>query len=246
MTFPLMGAPYMDIRSHLERFYEAQWRRGSAQWISNDVACTNLRNGRPTPVNYCVSTVARLCFQPHSPMDKVLETLRILSPVDGGVLYQYPRRSLHFTLLGCTQRLPRRSLFTKTRINTIAAQCERILTGAGRTVVNFQGLCISESQIFLQGFPRDLKWAELRSSVETSMKAIGETPISYPNPQLPVFLNIARLATMNPSHVRYLLGQVERLRAQSVGDVVVGRVELMIADQVLSPQRTRRVTYFRL
>ena len=228
----------------LSLHYGELWTRYGVAWRSNRAPVAKMQNGIPVPQEFCLTTVARLIDQPVQPIEyvnQIIEALRMASPGQ----FFYPQESLHLTLLGCTQRSQQPGDFDQERIEAVGRACSESLGGGKSVCVRFRGIGIIDAQVFLQGFPCDCTWANLRTDLEARLKAIGEDPICYPN-KFPVHLNVARMIQRDGSQQRRLLRQIEQWRGRDFGEARVDCVDLLLTDFVLTGGGTKQLRRFRL
>ena len=84
------------------------------------------------------------------------------------------------------------------------------------------------NQIFIQGFPQNRNWEELRVSLGEELVNSGEFPISYED-KSPVHMNIIRIVDAAPP-VWHLLQGCFTLRDVELGTVKLQTVEFVITD----------------
>ena len=85
------------------------------------------------------------------------------------------------------------------------------------------------NQIFIQGFPQNRNWEELRASLGEELVNSGEFPISYED-KSPVHMNIIRIVDAAPHVLASLHRAVSRLRDVELGTVKLQTVEFVITD----------------
>jgi hypothetical protein len=203
-----------------------------------------MRDGVTVPIEYCVTTVARLVDQPGAPLAEILalqKQLRAASPTQ----FFYLPTSLHVSLLGCTRRHPTPDAFSPEQVRSIAEVCERVITGRPPVRLTFRGIGAVGNQVFVQVFPRDRSWEHLRRDLDDALRALGEDPISYPN-RAPIHLNVARVTDASPASIAALLACVDRLHDAPIGEITISRVSYLITDFVLSADHTRDLGSFLL
>jgi len=136
--------------------------------------------------------------------------------------------------LGCTPRATTTDSFEKERIDRIEAVCQGVLKSHSVLPMSLKGVGVIGNQVFIQVYPHDRQWAEMRRELEEALLVIGETPIAYPN-KAPIHMNILRLTSGDKSALTRLLETVEQLRAVEIGDFMVSAIDYLITDFVLSP-----------
>lgn len=203
-----------------------------------------MQNGVPDPVDYVLTTVARLVDQDGAPFARIAEVQTRLKAV-AGRQFLYPLESMHISLLGCTQRYPTRGAFTPERIEAVRKVCSQIISGRGAAVMILRGIGIIGNQVFIQVLPHDRLWAQLRQELGDALVDIGENPITYANKN-PIHLNIMRIADAELRKIADILTLVEELRNIDLGDVMFTNVTFMITDFVLAPDNTESLDTFRL
>jgi len=57
--------------SEAEVYFENLWQRERLKWLAGEVTPAVMENGATVPVDYCVTTVARLVEQPQTPVAAV-------------------------------------------------------------------------------------------------------------------------------------------------------------------------------
>jgi hypothetical protein len=222
--------------SHAEQYFSSLWEKASPAWRAGEVPPATMRGALPDPVDYCVSTVARLHRQRRTPiamLDQELAELRRSHPSQ----FYYPSNSLHVTLLGCTPRSPARSAFSASQLERIAGVCTRVLQGMPAVHLSLRGLGLVGNQVFVQVFPHSDDWARLRSDLVRDLRAEGEAPIAYPDTR-PIHLNVMRLTDGSRQEIAGILELVQARRNVDFGEFVIDTVDLLITDFVLSEPST--------
>jgi hypothetical protein len=210
-------------------------------------ALDDLASGRPAPGRHlppdgwCVSTVARIVDVAPSTVPRLATLQRRLDAV--GEWQHYGATSLHLSLLGCTQREPDAQLGQVERLAAIehavdTVLSETVLADTGPVTVMLGRLGLIGAQAFVEVVPADERWATLRRRVGAALVAIGEAPMTHPDPE-PIHLNVARL------HGDYdAIGLGALLRdATACIDVAVDLacIELVVTDFALTPGCTTRL-----
>ena len=225
-------------------YFADLWRRASADWRAGTVSPARMADGVTVPVDYCVSTIARLAAQPGSPLARVQEVQASLMAASPGQ-FLYPPPSLHVSLLGCTPRRPSPDQFDAGQVGRIRDACARVLAWTGSVAFDLRGVGVQGCQVFVQVIPRTDAWGTLRQALETALVAAGEAPISYPD-RRPIHLNVLRMTDTSPASLAAMLDAVDALRDAPIAELVISRVELVLTDLVVSPRHARTLATFEL
>jgi len=209
------------------------WAAEKIKWEDGDVAAAMMSGGATVPVDFCLSTIARLNEQKDCPIDRVVETMKHLGKVAGQQFF-YPRESLHVSLLGCTQRVGDRHSFENDQVDRINGAIAAILTGRPPVKIALRGLNVAGSQVFVQCFPFNDDWAQLRCDIEKALLLLGEKPIAYED-KSPIHLNIMRVTDADKERLSRTLHCIERLRDEDFGVVELSCIEFLMTDFVVSP-----------
>ena len=220
------------------------WKQEQENWQSGNVVATNMKNGSIVPIDYCLSTIARVQEQSQVPT-KQIEIVRNKLEQFASQQFIYPWKSIHISLQGCTERLPSQQDFTDETILKVEQACTEILTGISSVDILLRGVNILGSQVFIQGFPYDDKWAELRQQLETAMIRIGEKPIIYTDKK-PIHMNIMRITDNSQEQLDQILAIVEELRDVEIGKFQVSTIEFLMTDFVVSPAQIKIFKKFHL
>ena len=227
-----------------EAYFAALWQRASAEWRAGSVAGARMAHGATVPVDYCLSTIARLGSQPGAPLAAVQRVQTALA-VAGPGQFVYPPASLHVSLLGCTPRHASPDAFTPDQVGRIQEVCARVLSRSGPVRLDLRGVGVQGCQVLVQVLPRIDAWARLRAYLEDALVEIGERPIAYPDKR-PIHLNVLRMTDTSPDAPSRMLAAVEALRDAPLGALTIARVELVITDFVVSPRHARTLATFDL
>ena len=227
-----------------EAYFAALWRRASAEWRSGSVAGARMARGATVPVDYCLSTIARLGAQPGAPLAAVQRVQTALAVACPGQ-FVYPPASLHVSLLGCTPRHPSPDAFTPDQIRRICDICAPVLSRSGPVRLDLRGVGIQGCQVFVQVLPPTDAWARLRQNLEEALLAAGEEPISYPDKR-PIHLNVARMTETSSASLEAMLRVVAAHRDAPLGELTISRVEMVVTDFVVSPSHARTLAMFEL
>lgn len=212
--------------------FEALWHEAQVALRNGTVEAAVMRGGRTVPVDYCVSTVARVVSQPRSArsaLQRVVSALRADLPTQ----FYYDVDSWHITLLGCTPRVPHPDAIDDRRRQEIADVCRRTLSGRGTTAMRLRGLNLVGNQVFVQVFPETGLWASLRERLQQALEAAGEQPAIHAD-RRPVHLNIMRVTDAAPERRARLHAALTALRDADIGRLTVETVECVLTDFVLS------------
>ena len=217
--------------------FENLWRAGRQKLLAGHIVAARMDGVTTIPVDYCLSTVAFIDKQPQNPMERIETIKSELYAEIGPNQFFYPRPSLHISLLGCTQRFPSKEVFTTDRIKRVFQVCAKTIEGVGVRKMTLRSLNIVGNQIFIQVFPHDRRWAELRQALEAELAAIGESPLTHPD-KAPIHLNLIRITDNNPEKLRRLGQALERLRNIEIGELQVSNIDLVRTDFVISAAHT--------
>lgn len=217
-----------SINQAAKRF-EKLWEIEGGKLINADITPSPMENGVIAPVDYCISTIARLIQQ--SDGAAVIGGIRksvsnLLEAAE--IQYIYPDESLHVSLLGCTQREEKAEVFDRDRINKIRDICIQEINKKEPAEIVLRGLGIVGNQIFIQGFPLNRNWEELRTSMADALVNNGEKPITYED-KSPIHINLIRIVNSD----RDLLVSLHKVLSQ-LRDVELGRIKLKTIDFVIT------------
>jgi len=212
------------------------WAEEKIKWANGDVSVTKMKDGATVPVDYCLSTIARLKEQKGSPIDRIEAAMGLLGEVAGQQFF-YPRESLHVSLLGCTQRAADRHSFGTAQIGRIDEAITATIRPYSPARIALQGLNVAGSQVFIQCFPFDDTWAQLRGDIENALLLLGEKPIAYED-KSPIHLNIMRVTNGDKENLSRALTCIEKLRNEDFGVVELSCIDFLVTDFVVSSANT--------
>ncbi len=215
-----------------ELYFENLWAQARNQLAAGKITAAEMKDGQTVPPNYSVTTVARAAVQPNAPLEAI-ENITSRLHRDLGNQFFYQRDAFHISLLGCTPRLPYNAGFELIRIDRIRECCHQVLRAAGEIRMHLKGVGLVGNQVFIQVFPEDDGWAQLRQRLEDALLAVGEEPLSYANKH-PVHMNIMRLTDINDDTLAKTLNTLDALRSADIGLFTVRYIEYAITDFVLS------------
>ena len=219
--------------SHAEERFEKLWETEGSKLRSGNITPSIIKNGQIYPVDYCISTIARLIHQPNG--SEIICGIRcILSDLfkDASNQFIYPDESLHISLLGCTQR-EKSNQFDCNRINKIKNISMQEIQKKECAKILLRGIGIVGNQIFIQGIPLNRNWEELRTSLDKRLVDAGESPISYED-KSPIHINIIRIIDATPGSLLSLYKTITQLREVELGIIKLQTVELVITDFCVS------------
>lgn len=220
------------------------WAEEKIKWANGNVAVTTMKDGATVPVDYCLTTIARIKEQKDSPIDQLETAVGHLREAAGQQFF-YPRESLHVSLLGCTQRAASRHAFGADQIDRIDEAVAATLRGHSPARIALRGLNVAGPQVFVQCFPFDDTWAQLRGDIEEALLLIGEKPIAYAN-KLPIHLNIMRVMDGDKKSLSRTLHCVEELRDKDFGVVELSCIEFLMTDFVVSSSNSQVLKQYHL
>lgn len=220
-----------------KRFYRL-WETEGKKLLSGQIVPSTMKDGEIYPIDYCLSTIARLINQPHG--DEIICGIRsALSNLfeTADTQFIYPDESLHVSLLGCTQR-EKTNVFDGEHINKIKDICIQKIRGKEPAEINLKGVGIVGNQIFIQGIPLNRNWEELRASMDISLVESGESPISYED-KSPIHINIMRIVDSSPDLLASLHRIISQLRDVELGTVKLTAIEFVITDFCVSKNNVK-------
>jgi len=227
-----------------EQYFTALWEQTVPAWKAGNVRPASMKDGTTYPVDYCLSTVA-LVERQHTDYSPYVKRVRdALQTVDREQFYYLPE-STHITLIGCTPRFPIRETILPGRIQDVTKACREVLINQPSVKMTLQGVGIIGNQIFIQVFPHDRHWAELREALETALLARGLAPMSHAN-KAPIHMNVGRITDAAPERLMRMLEAVESLRNLEPDGFEVSTIDLLLTDFVIAPQHTLQIARFDL
>lgn len=209
------------------------WETEGRKLFHGDIKPSVVVNGDIYPVDYCISTIARLIHQPHG--GEIVSDIRSkLSPLFEAADEQfiYPDESLHVSLLGCTQR-EKSSVFDCDRIKRIKDIVIEEIRKKEPAEILLKGVGVVGNQIFIQGIPLNKNWEDLRTSLDNRLTDEGETPISYED-KSPIHINLIRITNSDIRLLRFLHEMISRLRDIELGVIKLQTIEYVITDFCVS------------
>jgi len=216
-----------------ERF-DRMWESEKAKLVAGEVVPATMKDGETDPVDFCISTIARLVLQPQGfeAIQSIKVALRKLFE-SASTQFIYPDESLHISLVGCTQREASTSFFSEDHIRNIDSICSSAIANHQYVDVVFKGIGIIGNQIFIQGMPITNGWEMLRTDVTHELESNGEQPISYPD-KSPIHMNIIRITDASSEKLVILRDLIDQLRDIEIATVRFLTIELVITDFVVS------------
>lgn len=220
-------------------YFDQLWQTHRPKWSAGEVIPATMQNGATVPLDFCLTTIARLIEQPQAPVEAVEAVTTRLRQLDNSQ-FIYPAESIHISLLGCTPRHPSNRL-DEARIAAIHRACTETLKNFGPVKMSLEGLGIIGNQVFIQVLPQDRQWAEMRRKLEEALLTLGESPIAHPN-KAPIHMNILRVTNHSKAELARLLAEIERLHATNFGDFTVSVIDFLITDFVVSPAHSNYIS----
>jgi hypothetical protein len=217
----------------LSRFTKL-WEVEGEKLSRGEVTPAKMLDGATDPVDFCISTIARLVIQPagEETISNIRQTLSQLFEASS-TQFIYPDDSLHISLVGCTQRESESDVFNDDQIRKIESICKSAIESHKFVDIVLKGIGIIGNQIFIQGVPLTRDWEETRASVTTQLEEAGEHPISYPD-KSPIHINIIRITDTSDEKLQLLHKLISQLRDVDLGIVRLVTVELVITDFTVS------------
>lgn len=233
-----------DLFLKTEEYFNKVWGNNHPKWLSGNVEAAQMIDGKTVPLDYCLSTIARVNQQAQNHAAAIEEVKERLKAV-ASKQHFYPADSTHITLLGCTPRLSQKEQFPIEQREKISLICTTILEGYGPVRMTLKGVGIIGNQVFIQVYPYDQKWESLRQALEDALKREDENPISYPN-KAPIHMNILRIVDSTPSKLSDILKLVSDLRSRMFGEMEVTLIDYLLTDFVVSPSEIEVIKQIRL
>ncbi|MGL5435676.1 MAG: hypothetical protein ACRDBO_09815 [Lachnospiraceae bacterium] len=214
--------------------FDKLWKIEGSKLLNADIIPSTMENGEICPVDYCISTIARLIHQPNGGeiVGDIRRTLSSLFEL-ADTQFVYPDESLHVSLLGCTQREEKMDIFDSDRINKIKDICIQEIKKKELTKIILRGIGIIGNQIFIQGIPLNSNWEELRTSMTNILVNSGENPISYED-KSPIHINIIRIVNSDRDLMATLYKVISQLRDVELGSIKLRTIEFVITDFCVS------------
>lgn len=216
----------------IERF-EKIWETEGRKLFNGDVSPSAMKDGGIVPVDYCISTIARLMQQPHG--SEIVTNIRsILFNLFKAANEQfiYPDESLHVSLLGCTQR-EKSNVFDRNHIKKIKDIAIQEIQKTEAAEILLKGVGVIGNQIFIQGIPLNKNWEDLRRLFDEKLTSKGENPISYED-KSPIHVNIIRIINSDIHLLRSLHETISQLRDIELGVIKLQTIEVVITDFCVS------------
>ena len=165
--------------------FERLWKIEGDKLLRANIIPSAVKDGEIYPVDYCISTIARLIQQPHG-AEVVCGIRNALSELfeAADTQFIYPDASLHVSLLGCTQR-KNTNVFEHAQINKIKHICIKEIEKKEPAEIILRGIGIVGNQIFIQGFPHKPYPRTLPHSGCSFQKSPSDAllfPQKYPSP----------------------------------------------------------------
>jgi hypothetical protein len=189
--------------------------------------------GGDWPTGWCVSTIARIVSNDRHLVGPLQELQGRLADV--GEAFLYPEDSLHVSLLGCTQREDAPQTGQPDRLARIVDACRRVTKDAGPVALDLGAVNRIGGQFFVEVYTDESTWGDLRRRLALELAALGESPLTHPDPE-PMHLNLARLQG-TPDR-----GRVEGFMAldgnRIDASLTVTTIEVVVTDFVVTPETT--------
>jgi hypothetical protein len=226
-----VSAAAEEARHHFAALWQAHapaWREGLVQPLA-------MRDGVCVPLDFCVTTIARVVDQaaPAPELDAAVERLRAAAP--GQFVYGAGQR--HITLVGCTPRFVERRALAPERIRRIRDTVATVLADEAPVAFDLDGVGVLGAQVFVQVVPRNRRWQLLRERLAAALAAAGEAPQVHAS-AAPIHLNVLRVTDAGGSALAPLFAAIESLRRAPIGCLVVSRIALVLTDFVVTPGHT--------
>lgn len=235
-----------DAKTIAQEYFETLWREAEPKIVAGEIVPARMRDGSTDPVDYCLSTVSRVSSQPDSTafLQNVDTQLNGFFGAAQGQFW-YPHASLHISLVGCTPRETTPQAFSEERREKIKSICQNALLNQHGVEVLFQGVGLIGNQVFLQGFPQDNRWEQLRTTVIEHLLRAGEQPIAYVN-RAPIHMNIMRITDTSDGTLEKIYKVIEKLREAHFGSIRFTTIEFVLTDFVLSKSNVQSLARYKL
>ncbi len=235
-----------DVKTIAQEYFDTLWRESEPKIVAGEIVPARMRDGTTDPVDYCLSTLSRVASQPNSKvfLQNVATQLPGLVEAARGQFW-YPNESLHISLVGCTPRAALPQAFSIVRREKIKNICQQALLNQNGVEVCFQGVGLIGNQVFLQGFPYDNCWTQLRTTVIEYLLRAGEQPIVYAN-RAPIHMNIMRVTDTSNGALEKMYKVLENLREVRFGAIRFDTIELVLTDFVLSKSNIQLLAEYKL
>ena len=235
-----------EIRQRSVSYFDLLWKNESSKLRSGDVEPAIMKDGKTVPVNYCVSTIARLKKQAGG--DKVISAMQNkladhLKQFNSQFIY--PEPSMHISLVGCTQREDSLQTFNDGQIRNIINVCTDMLSGEKAVDIQFIGIGLIGNQVFLQGVSFSKGWELMREKLADKLTEAGESPITYSN-QSPIHMNFLRIIDISTEQQKLIFGLIKQNRTTDFGKVRFDSIDLVTTDFVLSDGNVDLIKEFKL
>jgi hypothetical protein len=189
---------------------------------------------------WCISAISRMAVSSPDVVSTLGEVQSQLT-LDPTV-WLYPVESLHISLLGCTPREEGAQAADGERARRIADAVEEVAESVGPVGVTLGAVNAIGVQLFVEAVPDDSRWADARLALEDAVRALGEEPMSYADPE-PMHLNVARYRA-EPS--RESFEHALRCAPPDGVRVELTALETVITDFLVSPETLQVVDTSRL
>ena len=130
--------------------FERLWKIEGDKLLKANIIPSAVKDGEIYPIDYCISTIARLIQQPHG-AEVVCGIRNALSELfeAADTQFIYPDESLHVSLLGCTQR-KNTNVFEHAQINKIKHICIKEIEKKEPAEIILRGIGIVGNQILFR------------------------------------------------------------------------------------------------
>jgi 2'-5' RNA ligase len=227
-----------------DRYFTNLWEQWEPKWRSGDVKPAPMKDGATIPVDYCVSTVAFAANQNPDAASAIDAIRKELQQVDPDQFYYLPE-STHITLIGCTQRFPTPDAFSADYIAMISATVADVLRDQPPVRMLLKGVGILNNQAYIQVYPYDRRWEELRQQLGDALLAAGTAPMVHPN-KAPIHMNLLRMTDTSQPKLDRMLAAVAKWHDAEISEFLVTVVDLVVTDFVISPPHTTREGQYHL
>lgn len=217
---------------------EAMWRVNSDRLRRGDIAIDPLIHRPEDDDRLCLTLMAWIPPPLHPAIQAVQASLQSRS-----AHFVYPPVSLHFTIRGIYdygEKYPRIEADNFAIADILGKMIRRLRP----FVIDFAGLGVNRSAVYVQGLYDDPDIGQFRRAIAEELASFLVAPLPTLDVEVDfVWINIVRFT--HP-HVRPLVDEVARLRDHLFGRVVIRELELAEIDKFCRPGKSRTYRTYRI
>lgn len=226
----------MDAQPHdLQTHYDAMWARAFAAVAGGAVDIDAQLNNGPDP-RRGLTLIARPGPALAARFEDLLDKLIGAEPDQ----YRCAAADMHVTMLSIVT-VGDDTASALNRLDDYRAAVDAALAGIGPFAIDFRGITLSRAAVLAQGFPRDATLVTLRERLREELGSRGlDASLDVRYQLVTAHSTLLRFAAplRDPAAFAALLAT---LRAEPLGTMYVGAVELVINDWYMSSGSLRRV-----